>query len=370
MNRWRTLTNVITFVLISAGLIYIGVTRFLLPPKAGMTIQMETTNASGLLPRSDVTVLGVPAGSVIDVSLQGDGTALVTIALDPDITLTEGTTADITRRSPIGDITVSLTPGEGAPMEAGDVIPMERVTTPPDPVRTIEALADALGALTPEDVGVLIEELETALAGRGDDLASLSESGADLPERILRVRTQLESLIRTGPEVLDVLAENAPVLADDLRLTAGLADILRDRRFDLVELSENGAQFAEVLGRILETDKANIACLISDLAAINSRIAQPRHLEDLVAVLELNHFFFGGAYQAVQPGKDGFDWFRVHLVPPQEPPGQQFVPQRGRSNVTAGNACVSPFGVGVGPSSQPDRVYIAPGSELQPGRQA
>jgi phospholipid/cholesterol/gamma-HCH transport system substrate-binding protein len=369
LNRAKTLVNLITFVGIAAVLLYFGLTQFLFPPEKGKTVTMTTANASGLLPRSDVTVRGVPSGSVSAVTLQDDGTALVTIGLDPGVVLTEGTTANITRRSPIGDITVDLTPGQGAPLESGANIPMDRVTTPPDPAETIRALSETLGALTPEDVRVVIEELATAVRGRGDDLATFSEAGAELPERILKVRTQLESLIRTGPEVLDVLADNAPVIADDIALTATLADILRDRRFDLVSLSDNTARFAQVLGTLIADEKPNLSCLLSDFALINQHVAQPRHLRDLISVLQLNHFFFGGAEQAVQGSKDGLNWFRVHFLLPQHP-GEPFVPQRQRPDVQAGGACVSPFGVGVGPSSQPTGTYLSPGSELQPGRQA
>ena len=366
--RPRTIANLVTFLLLSGLLVYFGVTRFLVPPEPGYTLTMGTENASGLLPRSDVTVRGVAAGSVTAVTLQDDGTALVEMALDPNVTLTEGTTAEITRRSPIGDITVELTPGEGAPVNRSLHIPASRVTTPPDPVETIEALSETLGALAPDDLRVVVEELSTALRGRGEDLATIAEAGAELPERILRVRSQLESLIRTGPEVLDVLAANAPELADDLRLTAALADILRDRRFELVELSGTGARFAEVLGGLIESEKANLSCLVSDFADINEAIARPGNLEDLRAVLELNHFFFGGADQTVQPSRDGLRWFRVHLLLPQEPMGRPYARQRPRPDVYAGNACVSPFGVGVLSSNQPARPYLAPGSDLHRGR--
>jgi virulence factor Mce-like protein len=363
----RTLINMITFLVVSSFLVWFGVTRFLIPPTEGRTVRMVMADAFGLLPRSDVTIRGVPSGSVTDVELTNEGTALVTMILDPGAAVTEGTQAEVTRRSPIGDLTVNLIPGDGPPMADGGVIPLEDTVPPPIAERTIQAVAQFLSAVPPEDLEVVVTEAADALRGRGPDLASLAESGADLPERILQVQAQLESLIINGPRVLDVLAAHAPTLADDLTQTAVLADILRDRRFDLVSLSRNGASFAEVFGDLLARQKPNLACMLSDFGRINVTLAQPGNLENLKGVLDLNHFFFRGIDQTVQPGKDGHKWFRVHLLTPQQPPAHSYEPNRGRTAVLGGNGCRSRYGAGVGPSSQSQDPYIAPGSRLERG---
>jgi phospholipid/cholesterol/gamma-HCH transport system substrate-binding protein len=357
----RTLLNVVTFLVISGFLIYFGTTRFLFPADGGRTVRIETVNAAGLLPRADVTVRGVPSGSVRDVVLTERGTAIVTVTLDPAVTIPRGTEADITRRSPIGDITVDLVPGEGPPMANGGMIPINDVTTPPDPIETIRSLSEFLGAVTPEDLDTVVTELATGLRGRGRDLATLAEAGADLSERILLVQAELESMIERGPKVLDVLARNAPVVADDIVQTALLADILRDRRFDLVELMENGADFAEVFGEILATEKPNISCLVRDFGHVNATLARGENLENLKSSLDLNHFFFGAVEQSVLRGKDGYDWFRVHFLTPQQPPGRSY--RRPAPDVFLASGCTSRYGPGV--SMRIDHApYVAPQSEL------
>ena len=368
MNRRRTFINFIAFLVFSAVLIYFGVTRFLIPPSEGPAITMTVSDAAGLLPRNDVTVRGVPSGAVEEVQLKDDGTADVTLRLEPGVVVTEGTIAEITRRSPIGDITVNLVPGEGPPMPAGGHIPMEDTVVPPSPVETIAVLAQTLAAVDPEALKVLITELATALRGRGEDLARLSVSGADLPERILLVKAQLKSLIETGPEVLHVLTENRVVLGDDITQTAMLADILRDRRFDLVELMRNGADFAEVLNVLITGDKANISCLVNDFADINEVMAEPENLQNLRDVLDLNHYFFGAVDQVVKHSpSDDLDWFRVHFLSPVGG-AQQYPQQRPPNDVYGGHGCHSQFGPGVGPADQPHDPYIAPGSQLHPGK--
>jgi virulence factor Mce-like protein len=302
------------------------------------------------------------------VHLNGDGTADVTLRLEPGVVVTEGTIAEITRRSPIGDITVNLVPGDGPPLPPGGHIPIEDTVTPPNPVETIEVLARTLAAVDPDDLKILVTELATALRGRGGDLGELSESGANLPERILLVKIQLESLIEKGPDVLDVLTENRAVLADDITQTAALADILRDRRFDLVELMRNGADFSEILNAIITEDKANISCLINDFADINDVLSDPENLQNLRDVLDLNQYFFGAVDTVVQPSpSDDLDWFRVHFLDAAGD-ARQYPQQRPPNDVYGGHGCHSQFGAGVGPADQAHDPYLAPGSQLHRGR--
>jgi phospholipid/cholesterol/gamma-HCH transport system substrate-binding protein len=363
----RTVINGIVFLLVSTGLIAFGATRFLFAPASGRTLTIATTDAGGVLPRSDVTVRGVPSGAVRSVRLNPDGTADVFVALDPGVTVTQGTRAEITRRSPIGDITINLIPGDGAPLPDGGHIPIGDTIPLPGGERTVEVLAQLLEAVPPDRLDTLVHELHLALDGRGEDLGTLATSGADLAERIARVRKQLRSLIVHGSETLDVLADNAPVLGDDIAETAVLADILRDRRFDLVDLSREGADFAEVLGELLSLQKANLACLINDFGKVNQTLIEPEHLKDLKDTLRYNHFFFDGVNQAVRGGKDGFDWFRVHFLN-LTGNATDHMPNRPAPDVFGGHACRSRFGPGVGPGTQAYDPPLWPGSELHRGR--
>jgi ABC-type transporter Mla subunit MlaD len=219
-----------------------------------------------------------------------------------------------------------------------------------------------------DDLATVVSEAADAVRNRSDDLSRLSEVTADLPQRLLEVRTELESLIRTGPRVTDVLADNAPVLADDITRTAQLADILRDRRYDVLKLLRNGARFTTVAGDLIAAEKSNIACMLSDLGDINTTLATADNLADLAAVLDTNHFFFGGIAQIVQVGLDERTWFRVQLLLHQEPAARLYGSQRETPDVYPGNACRSRYGRGVGPATQPLPLHLAPDSRLRPGK--
>ena len=176
------------------------------------------------------------------------------------------------------------------------------------------------------------------------------------------------SLIHTGPKVLDVLASNSHTLADDLTQTADLATILRDQRFNLVSLSKNGSAFAQVANDLLASEKPNIACALGDFAHVNEVLATAQGLKNLVATLDLNHYFFGGVYKLVAPSATNpFKWFRVFFLPPQQPSGNQYTKHRPVPNVYGANACRSMYGNGVGPARQNPAPKLLPGSKIHLG---
>lgn len=364
----RTIINLIAFMSAAVLLVVLGITTLVVQPHGGAHLTLDFENVSGINVRNDVTMRGVPVGHVTAVSITPSGFARLGVELQPGVQVPTGTKAAILRRSPIGDITLELTPGTGPPLPDGARIGLQDTTPPPDPELTIEVLARVLHSVPSEDLGTLVHELAVGLNGRGEDLATLSEVGADLPEQILQVKAQLESLIRHGPQVTGTFADNADALADDLVQTALLADILRDRRYDLVALSRNGADFAQVANDLLGGEKANLACLLRSFGTLNATLAAPDHRDDLETTLELNHYFFDGVEQLVMIGKDSLAWFRVQLLPPQAPPGREYPRRRPPPDIYPGNACHSRYGDGVGPVTQPDGFYVAPGSEVHPGR--
>jgi virulence factor Mce-like protein len=363
----RHIINVAVFLVLAAVLVvYIFISLLFIRGGAG-TINIDVANASGIERLNDVTMRGVPVGIVGSVDLTPKGTAAISVILDTGVRIPAGSKVEIIRRSAIGDVTLEFTPGDGPPLANGATIPISDTTTPPDPERTIEILARVLHSVPSSQLSTVVTELATAVRGRGEDLANLSVASADLPQKLLEVKQQLESLIENGPKVTTVLADNSSTLADDLALTAQLADILRDERFNLRDLSVNGANFAQVAGDLIAKDKSNLACLVSDLGDVNALMAEPQHLADLKATLELNHYFFDGVWQAVQHGRDGLDWFRVQLVPFNEPMGTDYATNRPPPDAYGADACRSIYGNGVGVPTQPEPPHLAHGSTLHPG---
>lgn len=357
----RTTINVITFLVAAALLAFFGATRLVFTGGDGPMLSAHVEDSAGVQPRNDVTLRGLPVGTVRSVELTETGVR-IDMQLEEGTEVPEGSKALITRRSPIGELTIELEPGDGPPLADGATIEMDDTIQPPDVSTTIKVFADVLHAVPSEDINTVVTELATAVRGRARDLARFTDASAALPERLLEVRSELEHLIRTGPSVSGVFAANAEVLADDLRQTAELADILRDRRFDLLELYRKGATFTEVAGDLLAAEKANLACFLRDAGTFNQALAERRH--HLAGALETNHHFFGGVEKAVRKDARGWTWFRVQVQPHTEPSGRSYEPKRGYPDVYPGRACTSQYGRGVSRPSQSD-VQLSRDSKIR-----
>lgn len=347
MTSARTYINVATFLVMTVLLTYLGLSNFILSQSTGPKLTADFVDASGVATRNDVTMRGIVVGTVGDVDFAGDYVR-VTMELHPGTEVPNDSKALIVRRSPIGELTIELDPGDGPPIEPGGHISVVNTEPPPDVSTTIEVFADILHAVPSEELDTVVSELAAALRGRSADLAKFADASLALPERLLEIQDELESLIRNGPKVTGVFADNAEVFADDITQTAILADILRDKRFELVDLNVNGARFLEVAADLLSDEKANLACFIKDSGKTNAAIAARRG--DLIKTLDLNHFFFDGVRQAVRKDPDGGTWFRVQLLPHTEPSGRTYAEKRPVPDVFPARACRNRYGSGVGPA--------------------
>jgi phospholipid/cholesterol/gamma-HCH transport system substrate-binding protein len=365
-NR-RVYVNLIVFGTAAFLLILLGARNLVVQQPTSGTIQARFSDASGLLPRNDVTMRGVVVGSVREVDLAEDGNVNVVMTLEPGVVVPEGTVAEIVRRSPIGELTLELLPGDGDPMPEGATIAVDDTIPPPDVSKTIEVIADVLHEVPSEDLSTVVAELADAVRGRGDDLSTFNQAVAELPEEILEVQVELEELITDGPKVTGVLADNADTLGDDLTQTKLLAQLLADRKHDLVDLYRYGGDFTTVAGSLIGDEKANLSCLVADFGRINSVMSTQENLTNLANTLDKNHFFFGAVEQMVQVGLDNGTWFRVQLIPPAQPHGETYAPHRPPPDVFPGNACRSRFGRGVDAVDQSDAPTLARDSSLRPG---
>ncbi len=134
---------------------------------------------------------GIPVGTVDDVVLTPQQVR-VTWSSTPESRY-QPERRQIVRRSPIGELTIELLPGEGAAAQRRN----DRRClhpAPSDVSKTIEVLADVLHEVPSEDLTTVVHELSEAVDGRSEDIARFSEDAADLPERILEVQEEPRNL--------------------------------------------------------------------------------------------------------------------------------------------------------------------------------
>lgn len=241
--------------------------------------------AVSVFPSSDVRVLGLPAGTVAAVEIDGDRVR-VDMDIDDSIRIPVGASAQIVPQSLIGERYIQISPAHTDGVEAledGDTI--ESTIIPVEPDEALAALKEFLDSLDPDGIGRLVSNVEDSLAGNGAQLNSALGSLSDLvgtfaekDEVLLRIVDSFDRLSATLVtreqqlgEVIDAFAEATTVLADERgsveELVSGLADLSRN---GLALLGEHAGPLRadiETLAAVASTIDTNLASVTQLLAS-------------------------------------------------------------------------------------------------------
>lgn len=250
----------------------------------GYQVTAYFDRAVSVFPSSDVRVLGLPAGRVDEVAVEGDRVRVV-LDIDEGIKIPVDATAQIVPQSLIGERYIQISPAFQEGMTAlEDGATIEDTIIPVEPDEALAALKEFMDSLDPDGIGNLVSNLEESLAGNGaglnDALGSLSElveTFADKDEVLLRIVDSFDRLTSTLVsreqqlgEVIDAFAEASSVLADERQsleaLVSGLADLSRN---GLALLSEH----AGPLRADIETLAGAAAAIDANLASVTQLLA-------------------------------------------------------------------------------------------------
>lgn len=234
------------------------------------TYTAEFLQAAGLRPGDQVSIAGVPVG-VVAVTKLAVNRVVVTMKLDNNIRLGGETKAAIKLTTVLGSRYVELRPGGGGRL-ADDRIPLANTAVPYD---LQKLLSDS--TTTFEDVDA--ERFATSMQTLSQQLTGVP---AVLPEALTNVQN-----------LSAIISARRDQIADLLRNTAGVAEILGGQQDDLAALVVQGHQLTgEIIRRrasverllqatttlittadgIVGTDSAQIDTMLSDLQQVTSML--------------------------------------------------------------------------------------------------
>jgi virulence factor Mce-like protein len=217
------------------------------PGASGATVKAEFDDVYPLLPGMHVRVDGAIAGSVGDIEITDQGTALVSLELF------EGTappradaTAAIRQQDITGDSYVALEPGSEDAALGGEVIGTRRTVVAP----RFDDLLNSFSEPVRQGLKLILIEL-----GKG-----LERRGADLNETVLQLRPGLEA---ADEALAEVRSQNAALrsLIDDAEAVTGeaashsteLGRLVESLSTTLRTTAEHGAALDAAVERLPET---------------------------------------------------------------------------------------------------------------------
>lgn len=213
--------------------------------------------AVGLYPGSEVRVLGMPVGSVKQVTPQGQ-VVRVDMVVDDEVSLPAGARAVAVAPSLVSDRYVQLTPAykSGPVMADGAVIPRERTATPvelDELTKNLDKLTTALGPEGANKDGALSDLLNTGAAnlrGNGQEInetmsqlgqlaRTLSDSRGDLFSTVDNLQQFTKTLAGSDAQVHQLSGQ----LADASRFLAGERGDLAAALHDLPAAMQDVQEF-------------------------------------------------------------------------------------------------------------------------------
>ncbi|GAA1650257.1 hypothetical protein GCM10009733_054110 [Nonomuraea maheshkhaliensis] len=229
-------------------------------------VSAEFVSSPGLIRGFDVAYLGVRVGKIGDVRL-APGRIVVGLDIDREIRLPKGVTAEVRRKSAIGEPYVELSPPAagvtGPVLAAGDTIPLARTTVPLDYKKLFEGVGKLLNAVPPKDADTIVHELAVALDGRAPAI-----------RRIIEDAHTLTGTLADNTEVLDDLAVQLTRLTHTLagkrgQLASGITDLsavtaaLRESRTDLNAILDHGPGVFAQLDDAVRKSRPGFSCLLT-----------------------------------------------------------------------------------------------------------
>ncbi|MFF8289781.1 MCE family protein [Streptomyces sp. NPDC016309] len=179
------------------------------------TVRVRLDTTGGLFTHSNVTYRGVSVGRVGPIRLTEDGVeAELRIARSaPDIPA--DLEAVVANLSAVGEQYIDLRPvSDGGPYLRDGAVVARADTRTPAPVTTVlSGVGDLASSIDLEALRTVVDELGTALSGRGDDLQALMDAGDDVVRAADRALPATTRLISDAETVLRTQAEEGEALA-------------------------------------------------------------------------------------------------------------------------------------------------------------
>jgi virulence factor Mce-like protein len=240
---------------------------------------------------SDVRVLGLPAGNIDRIAI--DGTRVrVEMTLRKDVPVPADVQATLIPVSLIGERYVQLFPAwtEGQPRAAdGAVIPLDRTSIPVEPDEALAALKRFLDSLDPSATGRLITNLADDLDGNGAALNGALGSISELTQSLAEKDDDLVRIIDHFDDFTATLVTREQQLGTVLSSFATTASVLAEERGNIERLVKALGQLS-VDGLDLVSEhrvklQHDIEVLTHTLLSVQTNIESVRQLLDAAPVM-------------------------------------------------------------------------------------
>lgn len=250
-------------------------------PGDNYTVTLQLAHADGILIGADVRTGQRVIGRVSKLSTDTVGAA-VDLTLASSVELPDNVEAAVELPSALGSPFVRLrVPPEpsSTPLSNGDVIVEERTEIGPQIESALAALGTVLTGSGFAQLQTVIDELNTAFAGRPQEVRGLLDTMTTLTGAAIDNRSDFVAAVDLAQDVSGQLVAQQDVLDECLETVPQATTLLAQQRDRLSSLLESSARLAEHADVVLSSAALDGmvedgATVLATLRAYNSRIGE------------------------------------------------------------------------------------------------
>jgi virulence factor Mce-like protein len=277
-----------------------------LRPASEYRVTAYFTGTVGLYPGSDVRVLGIPVGTITEITSLGDKVR-VEMVIDEDYDIPADADAVVLAPSLVSDRYVQFAPVyDGGPtMEDGDQVPLDRTATPVELDQVYGALDELSAALGPTGAnrdGALSDLIDTGAANLDGNGEALNRTLTGFSQAVETLATNREDLfssldnLQTFTSALATIDAQVSQFNDNM---VAVMDLLASEREDLAEAVTLLSQALGDVAGFVRTNSALLTTNVDRLADVTLALVQQRTA--LAEVLDVAPAALGNLARAYNP---------------------------------------------------------------------
>ena len=276
-----------TVALIGGAVMVFGYLK--LPATFGIghyNVTVELPRAAGLYPSGNVTYRGTEVGRVERVDLTDTGVAAV-LSLKSGIDIPSDLDAQVHSQSAVGEQYVALLPRKDSPpLKDGDVIPLNRVTVPPDLDALLDSLNRGMESIPRDDLKTAIDEAYTAVGGLGPDISRLVTGSSLLAIDARKNLDPLLTLIDQSEPVLDSQTDSSDSVQAWAAHLASITQQLQRNDTAVQGVLQQGGPAAAELRQLFDRLNPTLPIVLANLVSVGQVAVTYRSgLEQLLVLL-------------------------------------------------------------------------------------
>lgn len=293
--------NIVAFLVLALGLSYAMATQVLSVLQDRYSVLATFPDAGGVFTNQEVTYRGITVGQVGKMTVVPDGVEIELLIDEGTKIPEEDVEARVMFKSAVGEQFVDILPGsdDGPFLADGSKIPLEQTSIPVSTQDLLATLQAVLEGVPPESLKAAIDSAGTALAGRGDDIATILDSMARLAELFAERAPEVRGILRNGTEVGGAFVASREDFAAAIRDLVVVSETLEGSTDELQRLLEGANMTSEELVALIRESRPDLHQTIRELAEIND--IQAEKSKALQALFEFLPRGIGNVVKTFEP---------------------------------------------------------------------